>query len=169
MTSVRGQTATAAGIVLTAATVCWTTGAWLQAHFTTSGKRRLLAIIGLVLVASGIAGSAAVLMPAIPALFAMVAWGMAGLGMGVGLSTTALLVMETAPSGRVGSATAAMQLANILGIALGTGIGGVIIGSRGAGNMLSAGIVMQDLLMIGVIGIGVIAAMRLPTSGVRSQ
>jgi MFS family permease len=112
--------------------------------------------------------SIAVLSPAVPALLASVAWGVAGLGIGLAFSTISLVVLETAPAGQEGSASSAMQLANMLGVALGTGIGGVIIGdaggsAAGAGGAAQAGIFIQSLLMIGVTALAVVAALRLPS------
>src|SRR3712207_7573513 len=40
LTSVRNQSTTSAGLVLTAATVTWTTGAWLQARLASRRGRR---------------------------------------------------------------------------------------------------------------------------------
>jgi MFS family permease len=78
LTEGRGQSAAVAGLALTAATITWTTGSWVQAHFAQRGERRRLVVAGLALVGAGIAGSAMALDPAIPALLAPVAWGVAG-------------------------------------------------------------------------------------------
>src|SRR5215213_4345382 len=47
LVSIRGQTASVAGIALTTATVGWTTGAWVQAHLAARRSRRGLEITGL--------------------------------------------------------------------------------------------------------------------------
>src|SRR5262245_11940471 len=52
LTAGRGQTATFAGLALTAATLTWTTGAWVQAHFAPSGLRRRVVVVGLALIAA---------------------------------------------------------------------------------------------------------------------
>jgi predicted MFS family arabinose efflux permease len=163
LTAVRNQTVTFAGLALTAATITWTTGAWVQAHFAPTGHRRRVVVVGLALIAAGIAVAAAVLSPTVPAALALVAWAIAGLGIGLGFSTNSLVVLETAPPGQEGTASAAMQLANGLGIALGAGIGGVFVGSASAGGSVSVqGLLTQDLLMISVAGLAVLAAQRLP-------
>jgi predicted MFS family arabinose efflux permease len=163
LTEVRGQSPTAAGLALTAATLTWTTGAWLQARLASRQGRRQLTRAGLMVAAAGIVAAAALLLPAVPALLAPAAWGVAGLGMGLGYSTLSLVVLEGAESGQEGTATAALQMMNVLGSALGTGIGGVIVAhanARGAGP--GAGIAQQDLAMLGVIGLALIATRRLP-------
>jgi MFS family permease len=163
LTEARGQPATIAGLALTAATITWTGGAWVQAHLAARQERRWLVIAGLALIAVGIAGSAAVLSPGVPVLLAPLAWGVAGLGMGFAYSTISLVVLESASQGQEGTAAAAMQLANILGGALGTGLGGVLIGSASAGDGgLQVALAGQDLLMIGVAGLAVVTGLRLP-------
>jgi MFS family permease len=165
LTAGRAQSATMAGLALTAATITWTTGSWIQAHFAQRQERRRLVVVGLALVAAGIAGIAALLSPAVPVLFAPLAWGVAGLGIGIAFSTNSLVVLETAPVGQEGTASASMQLANVLGVALGAGVGGVIIGHAGADSAPLAGIFTQDLLMIGVVALAVVTALRLPRRG----
>jgi MFS family permease len=163
LTAGRGQSATMAGLALTAATITWSSGSWVQAHFAQRGLRRLLVIVGLALVGIGIGGAALALNPAVPALLMPIAWGVAGLGMGFAFSTNSLIVLETAPEGQEGTASASMQLANVLGVAIGAGIGGVLVGhSSSAGAASLSGIFWQDLLMIGVLALGIVIALRLP-------
>jgi MFS family permease len=161
--SIRGQNTLIAGIALTAATLTWTAGSWLQAKLAPRQGRRLLVTAGLLLIALGLAGIACVLIPGIPVVVAIVAWGVSGLGMGLAYSTTSLVVLETAPTGQVGSATASMELSSVLGSALGTGLGGVIIGFAAAsGSLPGSGIAVVDILVIAVIGIAILTAVRLP-------
>src|SRR6266567_1361512 len=161
--SIRGQNTIIAGIALTAATLSWTAGSWLLAHFAPKRGRRMLVLSGLLIVAIGIAGIAIILIPAIPAQIAILAWGVGGLGMGLAYSTISLVVLETAPKDQVGSASASMELSSVLGTALGTGLGGVIIAfAAGSGRPPSWGIAVIDLLVIAVIGFAILTAMRLP-------
>src|SRR5712691_13298879 len=161
--SIRGQNTIIAGIALTAATLCWTAGSWLQANLAPKHGRRMLVMIGLLLIAVGIAGIAIILIPGIPALVAIVAWGVGGLGMGLAYSTISLVVLETAPKDEVGSASASMELSSVLGTALGTGLGGVIIAfAAGSGRSQSWGIAVIDILVIAFIGLSCLTAMRLP-------
>ena len=160
--SIRGQNTLIAGIALTAVTLTWTAGSWIQAKLAPRQGRRLLVTAGLLLIALGLAGIACVLIPGIPVVVAIVAWGVGGLGMGLAYSTTSLVVLETAPTGQVGSATASMELSSVLGSALGTGLGGVIIGFAAASGSLPSGIAAVDILVIAVIGIAILTAVRLP-------
>ena len=158
----RGQTSVGAGVALTAATITWTTGSWIQAHYAQRGVRRPLSLFGLALIIVGVLGFIAVLAPATPVWLAPFVWGIAGLGIGMSFSTNSLVVIEMAPRGQEGSASASLQLASALGVALGTGLGGVIIAATNAGVGPRTGITIQSALMIGVIVIGMLAGLRLP-------
>ncbi|HEY0602248.1 MAG TPA: MFS transporter [Herpetosiphonaceae bacterium] len=163
LTTVRGQSTTSAGLALTAATVTWTTGAWLQARLAPIRGRRQLVWAGLVLTALGIVATAALLHPLVPAALAPLAWALAGLGMGVAYSTLSLVVLEHAQDGQEGRATAGLQLMNMLGSAIGTGIGGAFIAHSSTTSGTGSGVLRQDLLMLAVVGLAVLAAYRLPT------
>jgi MFS family permease len=127
LVSVRGTTATIAGLALTAATLSWTAGAWVQAHLTTSWGTSRLIRLGFGIVSAGVAGIATVLVPEVPLAAAVGAWAIAGLGMGLAYASISLAVLHTAPRGREGAATSGMQLADVLGTALGTGSCGAIV------------------------------------------
>jgi len=161
--SLRGQSTILAGVALTAATLSWTAGSWLQAHLAPRQGRRLLVTAGLLLVALGLAGIASVLIPGIPVVVATLAWGVAGLGMGLAYSTLNLVILETASAGQEGSASASMEISSVLGSALGTGLGGVIVGfAATTGSSPSSGIAAVDILVIAVTGLAILTAVRLP-------
>lgn len=83
--------------------------------------------------------------------------------MGLAYSTISLVVLETAPKDEVGSATASMELSSVLGTALGTGLGGVIIAfAASTGHSQSWGIVIIDTFVIIFIALACLAALRLP-------
>jgi MFS family permease len=116
-----------------------------------------------LLVALGLAGIASVLIPGIPAIVAILAWGVGGLGMGLAYSTLSLVVLETASTDQMGSASASMELSSVLGIALGTGLGGVIIAfAARSGRSPSWGIAVIDMLVIVITCLAILTAVRLP-------
>lgn len=163
LTSIRGQNTLVAGIALTAASLTWAAGSWMQARLAPRQGRRQLVIAGLLVIALGLAGITCVLIPAIPVAVAVVAWGITGFGMGLAYSTISLVVLETAPMDQEGSATASMELSSVLGSALGTGLGGVIIGfAVTAGNTAGSGISVVDILVIVVTCLAILTAIRLP-------
>ncbi len=131
----RGIDASAAGIALTAATLTWTGAAWIQARYVIrlGAGRFVTACFAILLIA--IALLALVLSPSVPIVVASLAWGIAGIGMGLGYAPLSLVVLAEAPPDGQGMATAALQLSDVLGTALGTGTGGAVIAfAAGAGQ-----------------------------------
>ena len=163
LTTVRGQPATVVGLALTSATLAWTTGAWLQARLSPRGDRRRLSRTGFVLTVLGIAGTASALHGETPVWVVALAWGAAGLGIGLAYSTLTLVVLERATKGQEGAAATALQLANVLGVALGTGAGGAALGLlTAAGKSHAFAIAGIDAMMVAAAGLGIIATMRVP-------
>jgi MFS family permease len=115
------------GLVFTASTLAWTGGAWIQAQRVDRyGPTRFL-LAGFATVIVGIVGFAAILMPTVPLVVGVVTWAITGLGMGLSYSTLSLVVLREAPPSEQGAATAGLQLSDVLGTSLGTGIGGALI------------------------------------------
>ena len=87
----------------------------------------------------------------------------AGLGMGLSYSGLSLIVLAAAPPGREGSASSAIQLSDVLGMALGTGLGGaaVAFGER-AGWSPRPGVSAAFVLALAAGMVAVAAATRLP-------
>ena len=97
--------------------------------------------IGLVIILLGIAGLSAMLDSGVAVAVGIAAWTVAGLGMGMSYSPTTLLMLADAPPGREGWASASLNLADVLGAALGIGIGGAAISAAVRfGWSLAAGI-----------------------------
>ena len=116
-----------AGVALSVGSVSWTAGAWLQARaIERSGPRRLVGIGA----GSLVAGLAALLVSVrgdLPVGFAIGAFAVVALGMGLSYAPLSVTVLGAAEHGREGEASAALQLSDTLGIAIGTGLGGAIV------------------------------------------
>ena len=104
-----------------------------------------------------------------PAALAPLAWGVAGLGIGLAYSTTALVVLECAPRRRGGRAPPPrMQLANVLGTAIGTGVGGAVLARLVArGGATAIAIWITDGLALAAALAGLALAARLPGARAR--
>lgn len=165
LTSVRHTSTTFAGLVLTVATVTWTAGSWVQARLVGPQGPRKLVAGGLLAMFVGIAGMASVLSHSVPLWVAFVAWGVAGLGMGAAYSPTSLVVLGGAEPSKVGEASAGLQLFDLLGTALGTGVGGAAVAvahQQSAGNR--AGLLAAfSAAAVGAVA-GLASSRRLPTS-----
>jgi MFS family permease len=133
VTTIRGESIVLSGIALTAATIAWTTGAWIQERTVFRVGAAPLVQNGFLLIVVGIAGMGLVLGGAVPAWLCIPAWGVAGLGIGMAYSSISLTVLRHAPAGSEGATASSMQLADILGNALGTGVGAVAVAAAVAG------------------------------------
>jgi MFS family permease len=123
----RGQPAVVSGLVFTASTLAWTGGAWIQAHrIDRIGPTRFL-VAGFLFLVLGIVGFAGILLPTVPLVVGVVTWSIAGFGMGLSYSTLSLVTLREAPPAEQGAATAGLQLSDVLGTSLGTGVGGALI------------------------------------------
>lgn len=131
-----------ASAVITVSTLAWSAAAWLQARLSASWPERRLIVLGLALVLAGIGGMVLALTASVPAAATtLVAWTVAGAGMGLAYSPASLLMLHQAPSGRTGWASASLNLSEVLGTALGAGLGGAaLVLASDSGWSLSTGI-----------------------------
>jgi MFS family permease len=83
--------------------------------------------LGLACVAAGIAVTSTVLLDATPIWVVIAGWSVSGLGMGLCYPVVTLTVLREAEPGQEGAATASLQLLDVLGNALGSGIGGALV------------------------------------------
>lgn len=162
VTDGRGASIWVAGAALSAASVLWASGSWTQARLIERLGPRRLVTIGV-----GILGVAVALMLAValglPVAFGVVSWGIAGLGMGLAYSPLSVTVLAAARPGEEGVASAALQLSDTLGIAVGTGIGGSVIAlGDGRGWAVSSGTAVVFAASLLVTVLGLLATRRLP-------
>ncbi len=165
LTSLRGSSATLAGIALTAATLTWTAGAWVQERRVHKIGPRAFVRTGALVIACGIAGMIVTAQVEVPLVVAVIAWGLGGLGMGLAYAPLSLIVLGEAAPGSEGMATAALQLCEVLGIALGTGAAGAIVAAGDALGWTRASALTIVFAMCGAIALlASAAAVRLPRS-----
>jgi MFS family permease len=139
VTTVRHHGTLAAGAVVTASTLAWTVGSWVQARLNDRWEGSRLVRLGLVLILAGTAGMAWQLRPGVPLWEAFAAWSAAGFGMGLSYAPLSLMMLRAAPTGREGWASASLNLADVLGIALGVGVGGAAVSAASMGTRPVAG------------------------------
>ena len=135
ITTVRHHSTLMAGAVVTASTLAWTAGSWVQARLNDQWE------------GAGWCGSACVLILAGHGRHGLAVaprrarrGGLRGLvrrrasAWGSSYAPISLMMLRAAPPGREGWASASLNLADVLGIALGVGVGGAAVAavSRGA-------------------------------------
>jgi len=127
LTSLKGASAAVAGLALTAAAVVWTVGSWTQERLIFRVGPRRLVRIGLGVLAGAAILMAISLLPAVPVAVSVLTWGLAGLGIGLAYSPLSVTALSEAEPGREGAATSSLQLCDMLGTALGTGVAGAVV------------------------------------------
>lgn len=156
LTSVRGISATLAGIVLTAGIIGWTAGAYAPARLLKWGHDQGgIARLGAILVIAGLTVIGAVTLTTVPVPVAAVGWIIAGLGAGLGFTINSIAVLDDA-AGTVGRASSQMELGNQAGIAIGTGLAGALVATMGATAAGLSGVLV-------VAGAGVVLALLAST------
>ena len=123
----RGLSAIAAGVVLTAATLSWTAGSWIQARNAVRWPTRHFVRAGFFVVVVGLALFSLILLPDVPVWLAIPTFAVAGLGMGLAYAPLALIVLREAPAASQGSASSALWVMDTLGTIIGIGIAGAIV------------------------------------------
>jgi hypothetical protein len=167
----RGLSATLAGLALTGGALGWAAGSWYQGRRRLRVPRHMLLRMGGMLVAAGIAGAGLVLIPAVPAFVAALAWTLGAVGMGMSIATISVLLFQLSPPADHGANSAALQLSDALFTIVFVGLAGVIFGSahEAAGETrpfayAAIGVVMVALALAGSWAAG---RVRPLTSGVR--
>jgi hypothetical protein len=159
--TVRHAPTALAALALTAATLTWTAGSWVQARYIARWGPRRLVRSGEGLVAVGLGLMCVVLLPSAPAALAIAAWAVAGAGIGTAYAPLSVTTLDLAAPGEEGRATSSLQLCDVLGQAIGTGVAGAIVAvtSRiGPGP----GVALALLFAIAVAVTGFIVGARTP-------
>jgi MFS family permease len=124
---VRHESVAYTSVVLTITTLCWTAGAWVQERLIRRFGPRAFVRVGLALIFVGVLGVAAVLWPSVPLVVLAVMWSVGTFGMGCAYASPSVVTLEEAPPGREGSASAALNVSDQLGFALGAGVAGAAV------------------------------------------
>ena len=159
----RGASTWLVGAALTAGTITWAAGSWIQARLIGQlGPRRLVAFgLSLMAVAIGLLLAMAL---GLPAWTAIVAWVFGGMGMGLAYTPLSIVVLAAAKPGQEGGASASLQLSDTLGVAVGTGLGGAIVAlgdNRGWAVSSSTAVVFASSLAVTFLAL--LATRRLPS------
>ena len=161
--TVRHAPTTLAALALTASTLTWTAGSWVQARCIARYGPRRLVRPGECLVAIGLGMMCFVLLPSVPPELAIAAWAVAGAGIGTAYAPLSVTTLNRAAPGEEGRATSALQLCDVLGQAIGTGVAGAIVAAAAAGIGHGPGVALAFSFGIVVALIGVIVGARLPS------
>jgi MFS family permease len=132
----------------------------MQAHLSSTVAPRRLVRVGTALVLVGVAGVGLALRSDVPVVVFIVAWGVAGAGMGLAYGPITLVVLRHAAPGQEGAASASLTLFDTLGWAVGAGIAGAVIAASDAmGRSLAAGVAVA-FAVAAAVGVGLLVVSR---------
>ena len=158
----RGGAPWVGGAALTASALAWAAASWLQARSIERVGPRRLCEVGFVAIVVGALVLLAMVRGA-PVGLAVLAWALGGFGIGLAYAPLAVTVLGAAKPGEEGESSAAIQLTDGLGVALGTGLGGWIVafGDDRSWEVASSTTFVFVLAAVAAIG-GVMASRRVP-------
>jgi MFS family permease len=161
----RGLATALAGLTLTGGALTWSIGSWIQGRPGTRTPRYRLIQWGSGLVGIGIAAMSLALWPVLPPLVAGVGWMLAGLGMGLAMSSVNVVLLELSPASEQGFNSAALQVSDALGSILFIGVSGAIFAGlhERDGNNTEVFLLIY-LLMSAIALAGAVAAPRVRAS-----
>ncbi len=90
---------------------------------------------GFALLALGLGGAALAALPALGGWPAYPFWAIAGLGMGLGMPSVGVLLLDQSPEHARGANSAALQISDVTASALCIGLAGVLVAAATAGAL----------------------------------
>jgi MFS family permease len=158
----------AQGMVIIGAALSWTIGQALAARWNGKVPDDRLVRFGFSMLLTGVIGSAIVLDPDLRLALTFAVWCVGGFGMGMLFNPTTVAAMGHAPDGAAGVVSSQLTMADSLGFALMSGVGGAVVAFADRSSMtLSAAIVINLALAATCAVLGLLASARL-TVGARS-
>lgn len=145
-----------AGLVLSTGAVLWSLGSAWQARIRTPARRRLALQLGLLLVAAGIGGTVVALQVGLPAPWlpagVVVAWALAGFGIGLGFPMLSVLTLALSPPAAQGRNASALQLADALGCSAALALAGALFNAAGHQGALGYGLPLGLAIALALLG-----------------
>ncbi|ATO15777.1 MFS transporter [Micromonospora sp. WMMA2032] len=123
----RGFSPTGAGLVLTVGALSWSVGSWIQGRIPAPRSAASLPRAGLACIAVGTAGVTLALLPGVPVAPAVLAWSVAGLGMGLLYPSLSVLTLELSAPAEQGRNSSALQLGDSLAAATVLALTGAVL------------------------------------------
>ena len=157
----RGLSLASAGAVLAVASLGWSAGAWVQGRVRERRPvvRSRLVAVGAALLGVGCVGLVTVAIGGLPAWTVAVVMVPLGLGMGIGSTTLSVLVLDLAPVEEHGRASAALQLADVLGSVVGIATATALYAALAGAGERPAYVVIWSVLA-GVACVAVLSGAR---------
>ncbi|MET8834425.1 MFS transporter [Micromonospora sp. NPDC004540] len=149
----RGFSPTAAGLVLTVGALSWSVGSWIQGRIAAPRSAATLPRTGLTCIAVGTAGVALALLPALPVALAVLAWAVAGLGMGLLYPSLSVLTLDLSAPAEQGRNSSALQLGDSLSAATVLALTGAVLAAGSAPGRASYATTLAVAAGCGLLGV----------------
>ncbi|MCO7273747.1 MFS transporter [Cellulosimicrobium cellulans] len=159
----RGLAPSLAGAVLTFGAVGWSTGSWLRGRATWGLRHADYVRLGGTLVALGIGGAALLAWTAVPPVVGMVAWTLAGLGMGMTHPTLSVLTLELSPVAEQGANSSALQVSDAVAAATALAVTGSLLWALHPTLGLASYVVCFGVTVLLAAGVALLAPRTRPT------
>lgn len=128
---IRGVSVALSGGVLTAATITWFAGSWLQGSHRLKLSREQILVVGVLMTTLGIALiPIAVFVPSsigMAALLASLVWGVSAFGMGICFPTLGVLLLDKSAEQEHARDSASLQMSDSFGVIIATAIAGSLL------------------------------------------
>jgi len=163
----RGLSPSLAGAVLTFGAVGWSAGSWLRGRATWGLAHAAYVRLGGTLVALGVGGAALLAWTAVPPVVGMVAWTLAGLGMGMTHPTLSVLTLELSPVAEQGANSSALQVSDAVAAATALAVTGSLLWALHPTLGLTAYVVCFGVTVALAAGVALLAPRTAPRLVVR--
>jgi MFS family permease len=138
-----------AGVVVTVGSVGWTAGSWLQSRGWLRLRRDTIASVGAAFTVAGLALIAvAAWFPGALLWLIVGGWVVAGLGMGLHMASTSLVVMQLSAETELGRNSSSLQVGEALGNALAAGVAGTLFTLAMPAQTLAFGTLFTAMMVI---------------------
>ncbi|MBW4718804.1 MFS transporter [Saccharothrix obliqua] len=155
LVTVHGYSAVAAGLPLLMGALGWWAGAQLQGRLTSS--RDVFLRWGFASLACCVAGLVPLCLPDAPGWPTYVLWALGGLGMGLAVPTTGVLVLDLSPEPVRGANSSSLQISDVVAAAVCTSLAGVFVGAAERGVVTLS--VSVSVLCAGMAALAVVGAL----------
>lgn len=154
---IRGVSVALSGGVLTAATITWFAGSWLQGSNRVKFSREQILVIGVLMTTLGIALiPIAVFVPnsiGMAALLASLVWGVSAFGMGICFPTLGVLLLDKSASQEYARNSAALQMSDSFGVIIATAIAGSFLSLASLNSNISSATFTSIWIFCAAVGL----------------
>ncbi len=126
-----GQSATQAGLVLSAGGISWTLAAVLSTQLSGPWPRRMVVTGATLVVAGGVSLAAQAAIGGAPLVFVYITWCLSGFGVGLALNHLMNWAIVFSPKSQAGSVSGAVQTMRLIGAASGAALMGALVQAIG--------------------------------------